>query len=239
MGQTLVVVDPLADLARLEGVPSAVVSARDAVDAVLRDRGMRTISGEQSAAALLLGARASAALSDAPDRWLPGSIRLSTELISLSALIRVSPGQAMARVHTLVAHGQVADDELGRVRADESTSARMRGLNVLLSGPTGASALILASVAHAEIATIQPFGTADSIVARAVEHLVLIAAGVDPRAVIVPEAGHLELQADYANALRGYQSGTVAGVRDWLVHCTKALAYGAEVSPVAAGRKQK
>ncbi|MET1007405.1 MAG: oxidoreductase, partial [Propionibacteriaceae bacterium] len=232
-------VDPLADLARLEGVPSAVVSARDAVDAVLRDRGMRAISAEQSATALLLGARASAALTDDPDRWLAGSVRLSTELITISELIRVSPGQAMARAHTLVAHGQVPDDELGRVRSEESISARMRGLNTLLTATTEAPALILAAVAHAEIATIGPFGTADTIIARAVEHLVLIASGVDPRAVIVPEAGHLELEPAYRDALVGYQSGTVAGVRDWLLHCTRALSSGAELSPAADRLKRK
>jgi len=118
MVQTLVVPDPLADLARLEGVPSAVAAARDAVDAVLRDRGMRVIPAEQSAGALLAGARASAALSPDPERWFAGAVRLSTELISLSGLIRVAPGQAIARAHALVARGVVPDEELGRVRAD-------------------------------------------------------------------------------------------------------------------------
>ena len=47
MVETLVVLDPLADLARFEGVASAVAAATDAVDAVLRDRGLRKISDEQ------------------------------------------------------------------------------------------------------------------------------------------------------------------------------------------------
>ena len=59
MGQTLVVPDPLADLARLEGVPSAVAAALAAVDVVLRDRGQRAMPGSRGAA-LLPGARASA-----------------------------------------------------------------------------------------------------------------------------------------------------------------------------------
>lgn len=236
MVQTLVVPDPLDDLARLEGVPSAVAAARDAVDVVLRDRGLRVIPAEQSAAALLAGARASAALSPEPDRWLAGAVRLSTELISLSGLILMAPGQAIARAHALVARGVVPDDELGRVRADAEVSERLVGLHRLLSQPTSASAVVLAAVAHAEVATIAPFGSADGVVARAVEHMVLVAGGVDPRAVIVCEAGHLALRPSYEAGLIDYRSGTVSGVRAWLLHCTQALSHGAEVSPAATGR---
>jgi hypothetical protein len=236
MVQTLVVPDPLADLARLEGVPSAVAAARDAVDVVLRDRGMRVIPAQQSASALLAGARASAALSPDPGRWLAGAVRLSTELISLGALIRVAPGQALARAHALIGRGVLPDDELGRVRSSGEVSRRMLGLSELLTEPTAASAVVLGAVAHAEIATVAPFGSADGIVARAVEHMVLIAGGVDPRAVIVCEAGHLALRPAYEVALAAYGSGTVSGVREWLLHCTQALTYGAEVSPAAIGR---
>ena len=56
MVETLVVLDPLADLARFEGVASAVAAATDAVDAVLRDRGLRKISEEELSRSLLAGA---------------------------------------------------------------------------------------------------------------------------------------------------------------------------------------
>lgn len=228
--------DPLAELARLEGVPSAIVSARDAVDALLRDRGLRRVTPEQSAAALLAGARASAELTDATDRWLSGSVRLASELLTLSELIRVVPGQALARAHAVVAHGQVPDEALGRVRSDAGVAARMSGLRTLLSTPTEASVMVLAAVAHAEVATAAPFGSADGIVGRAVEHMILIAGGVDPRAVIVVEAGHLALRASYVASLTGYASGTVAGVRAWLLHSTAALTQGAEHSPLSRSR---
>ena len=234
MLQTLVVSDPLADLARLEGVPSAVASARDAVDAVLRDRGLRVVTADQTTAALLAGARASAQLSEDPDRWLAGAVRLCTELVGLSALVRVSPGQVVARAHALLAYGEIPEDELGRVRPGQEVSQRMLGVTALLTGPTTASSVVLAAVVHAELATVAPFGDAVSgIVARAVEHMVLIAGGVDPRAAIVPEAGHLDLAEQYVRALEGYRSGSVAGVRAWLLHCTEALARGAEASPLA------
>jgi hypothetical protein len=234
MRQTLVVSDPLADLARLEGVPSAVAAARDSVDAVLRDRGMRPVSPEQSAQALLAGARASAALTDDPQRWLPGAVRLSSELVALSGLILVSPGQAIARAHGLAAHGQLPEAALGRVRPDAEVSERLLGLSALLGRPTAAPVVVLAAVAHAELATVGPFGTADDVVARAVEHMVLIAGGVDPRAALVPEAGHRAAGAGYRRALDGYAVGDVTGVREWLLHCARALAHGAEVSPLGA-----
>jgi hypothetical protein len=225
--------DPLADLARLVGVSSAVVSAMDAVDAVLRDRGLRAIGAEQSSAALLAGARASAELSDQPQRWLAGSVRLSTELLALSSLVRRSPAQVLARAHALVAAGQLPNEELGRVRLDGQVSRRLLGLSGLLTEPTAAPSAIVAAVTHAELATLCPFGAADGIIARAVEHMVLIAGGVDPQGVIVPEAGHLKLRRTYLSALAGYASGSTTGVRDWLLHCLLALASGAESSPLA------
>lgn len=237
MGQTLMVSDPVADLAQLEGVPSAVASARDAVDAVLRDRGLRPVSGAQSAAALVAGARASAELTGDPERWLAGTLRLSTELVELSGLINRAPAQALARAHALVAHGQVPDEALGRVRPGPEVAARMLGLASVLTRPTTGSAAVLAAVAHGEIATAAPFGTAaDQIIARAVEHMVLISSGVDPRAVIVVEAGHLSLRQSYQAALSGYAGGSVPAVRTWLLHCAAALARGAEASPLAKVR---
>jgi hypothetical protein len=225
--------DPLADLAQLEGVAEAVATARAALDAVLRDRGLRTVTAAQSAQALVAGARANAALTEDPERWLPGCVRLSTELAALSALVRVAPGQALARAHVLAASGAVPKARLGRVRAEPEVSRRMLQLNELLTGASQAPALVLAAVVHAEIAIIEPFGSADRVVARAVEHMVLISAGVDPRAVIVSEAGHAAHPDSYRVALRGYADGTLDGVRGWILHCAQALVIGATMSPVA------
>ena len=225
--------DPLTDLARLEGVPSALAAARDAVDVVLTDRGLRALTGEQVAAALLAGARASARLTDDPQRWATGAVRLSTELPVLAGVLRVAPGQALARAHALAAHGQVPDDELGRLRESSEVSSRLGQLSELLTGRGETPALVLAGIAHAEIATVAPFGSADDLVARAVERMVLISSGFDPRGVIVTEVGHLRYQAGYRSLLRGYASGTVAGVRDWILHVAQAAVDGAESSPVA------
>lgn len=221
--------DALADLARLEGVPSAVTAAIDSVDAVLRDRGLRALRPEVVAGALLAGARGSARLTDAPDRWLPGAVRLSAELTELAGVIRVAPAQALARAHVLLARGVVSDDELGRIRADPATAARTAAVTELLTAAGTSSALVLGAVVHAELAVVAPFGSADGLVARAAEHLVLMSAGVDPRGAVPVEAGHAADPEAYRAALAGYAGGRMNGVRGWIVHCATAVSRGAEV----------
>lgn len=223
--------DPLADLGRLEGVPSAVAAARDAVETVLRDRGRRVVPAEDSARALLEGARASAVIEG--ERWQAGAVRLSTELIELASSVRRAPGQVLARAHALLAKGMLPDDRLGRVIGQEP----LDGLLALLSAPTSAPALVQAAIAHAEIDRLAPFGGGDGVIARAVEHMVLIDAGLDPRAALVPEAGHLAAGDGYRRALTGYASGSPDGVRGWLLHCAQALTRGAEESPLGAARR--
>jgi hypothetical protein len=233
MRETLVVLDPLADLARFEGVASAVAAATDAVDALLRDRGLRNVTEEQLSQALLAAASANAALTDDPQRWQIGALRLSAELASLAALIRVAPAQALARAHALVARGVVPDSELGKIGAESHMATRMNSLGELLTRPTSAPAIVVGAVAHAEIAVVAPFGDASGLIARAAEHLVLIAADLDPYGVIVVEAGHAEKAASYSRALEAYAEGSVAGVKAWLLRCAAALGRGAELSPLA------
>ena len=235
MVETLVVLDPLADLARFEGVASAVAAATDAVDAVLRDRGLRKISEEELSRSLLAGARANAALTAKPDEWQVGALRLSAELGSLATLIRVAPAQVLARAHALVARGRVPDSELGKIGSEPGVAERMNGLGELLTRETSAPAIVVGAVTHAEIAVVAPFADASGLIARAAEHLVLIAAGVDPYGVIVVEAGHAESAATYQAALEAYADGSLVGVKNWLLRCAEAVARGAEVSAAARG----
>jgi hypothetical protein len=235
MVETLVVLDPLADLARFEGVPSAIAAATAAVDAVLRDRGLRKITDDQLSQALLAGARASADLTDEPARWQIGALRLSAELASLAALIRVAPAQALARAHALVARGVVPDSDLGKIGPDPAMAARMNSLAELLTRQTSAPAIVVGAIAHAEVAVVAPFAEASGLIARAAEHLVLIAAGLDPYGVIVVEAGHAESGSTYSAELDAYADGSVDGVKSWLLRCAGAVGRGAELSPVRTG----
>jgi Fic family protein len=108
----------------------------------------------------------------------------------------------------------------------------MSGLTELLTRRTDAPALVLAAIAHAEVATAAPFGSADDLIARAVERMVLISAGFDPRGVVVTEVGHLRRRGDYRRQLQAYAGGSAAGVRDWILHVAQAAVDGAEASPI-------
>jgi len=99
---------------------------------------------------------------------------------------------------------------------------------------TGSSvpALVVAAVVHADLATAAPFPSHNGILARAVERLVLVARGVDEKALTVPEAGHLALRAQYESNLRAYRDGGRNGVHAWLLYAAEAYAAGAEASPL-------
>lgn len=235
--------DPLARLASLEGVASAMAAARDGIDVLLRDRGLRQSPPELTAESLLLGAHASAALEGSAsdlDAMRAGSgddvaqaaLRVSAEVLSQVPVLAKSPLQAFARLHTLAGKGVVDDSALGRPR-DAASSARLTDLARLLVAPTDAPALVVAAVVHAELATVAPFASHNGIVARAAERLLLVARGVDPKSLVVPEAGHLRLRKEYESNLRAYRDGGPSGVHAWLLYAAEGYAAGAEASPVA------
>jgi hypothetical protein len=222
--------DVFAALARLEGVPSAFAAARDGIDALLRDRGLRRTGPETTTESLLRGARASAELEGA-DFGEDGAVRLSTELLGLLPVWRRSPLQALARMHALAARGVVGDEHLGRpVRGAD----RLGDLASRVTNPTSAPALLVAAVVHAEIVATEAFTVGNGVVARAAERLVLVDRSVDPASVTVPEAGHLAAGPAYAALVRAYRDGERSAVRQWLLHCADAYAKGAELSPLAA-----
>lgn len=234
--------DPLLHLAELEGVASAMAAARDGIDALLRDRGLRTSTPDLTAESLLRGAHASAVLEGSGadlvqvrdgrgDETAQAALRVSTELLGLVPVLDRSPLQALARVHTLAGKGVVADEALGRPR-DPACAARLNDLGRLLVTATSAPALLVAAVAHAELATLAPFASHNGVVARAAERLVLVARGVDAKSLTVPEAGHLALRREYESNLRGYREGGLPGVQSWLLYAAEAFAAGAEASPV-------
>jgi len=233
--------DPLSRLASLEGVPSAYAAARDGIDVMLRDRGLRRTSPETTAESLLRGAHASAVLEGSTttlaqlregdlDEVAADAVRVSTELLSLTPALARTPLQALARIHALAAATQPADTR-GRPR-DDDAAARLRGVGELLLAETTAPALLVAAVVHAELATAAPFASHNGMVARAAERLVLVARGVDEKSLVVPEAGHLALRAAYESNLRGYAGGGTAGVHAWLLYAAEAYSAGAEASPL-------
>ena len=234
--------DPLARLASLEGVASAMAGTRDGIDAMLRDRGLRRTTPDLTGESLLRGAHASAVLEGAQvsleevregggGPMTRSAVRVSAELLGLLPTLSAAPLQAIARIHTLAAKGDVADEDLGRPK-DAQAASRLQALAGTLTSDTAAPALVVAAVAHAEILSSAPFVSHNGIVARAAERLLLVARGVDAKSLVVPEAGHLALRREYESNLRAYAEGGTGGVHAWLLYAAEAYAAGAEASPL-------
>jgi hypothetical protein len=163
--------------------------------------------------------------------------------------VDTAPVQVWTRLHQLAALDLGTEDQLGHLRtgreplpddiaglppapsADEMWE-RLSGLAQALTRPTKAPALVVAAIVHAEIAVLRPFPVANGLVARAAERAVLIARGIDPVAVTVPEVGHLELAGSYPQGLRDYTDRGLVGVRDWLLRSCEVLTLAAERSPL-------
>lgn len=229
-------VDPLGWLTSLDGVPSGFASTRDGIDALLRDRGLRRSTPEQTTESLLRGAHASAVLAGSEATLAQvrageggavadAAVRVSTELLSLVPVLGRSPLQALARLHALT-----GGEDPGRPVSPEAAE-RLRSLGSTVLA-TRVPAMLLAALVHAEVVAAAPFSAHNGLVARAAERLVLVARGVDPASLVVPEAGHLALRRAYESNLRGYATGGRAGLHAWLLYAAEAQARGAESSPL-------
>lgn len=234
--------DPLYAAAQLEGIPSAYAAARDGIDALLRDRGLRRTAPENTAESLLQGAAASAALEGSSystdvlsagggDAVARACVRLSTELLGVGEVWARAPIQALARIHALAAGGIVDETELGRPVNTDGV-ARLNQLAGILQRPTQAPGLVVAALVHAEVATAEAFAAANGVVARAAERIVMMTSGVDPASITVPEAGHAAEPEGYRSALAAYARGDTPGVNQWLNYAAQAFARGSEAAPL-------
>lgn len=234
------VTDPLAPLLELPGVTDAVDAARDAVADVHRHPTNRRGWPATAAEASVRAARASAAIDggsvDIPadgsvtDPVLAGALRLAESIGLLLGTWQRAPLQALARLHVLAAADLVpaSDDHLlGRPRPAPGVSARLDLLANLVSGGTSVPAPVLAGVVHGELLTLAPFGTADGLVARAAARLTLIATGLDPKGLVVPEVAFLRAGERYRTTAAGFGTGEPADVGEWLVFCCDAIIAGA------------
>jgi hypothetical protein len=241
-----VTADPLAPLMELPGVATASDEARDALRRAHRHRANLRGWPASAAEAALRAARASSVLDGGPvrlddlsrnasaasDPVFAGALRVAQALEGgagpLVGVWQRAPLQALARLHTLAAAAQVDDDRLGRPRGDPEVGPRLELLVQVVTARTRASAPVVAAVAHGELLTLKPFGSADGVVARAVSRLLTITSGLDPHGLGVPELSWMRQPADYRDAARGFAGGTPDGVTDWLVLCCRALQAGAQ-----------
>lgn len=245
--------DPLAVLAADEIVSAAVLAAREEVDALLWRRDVRGAAAEVASASIQRGARDSAAIDGADvalvdespmGRVLDAALRLTAAVPTQVDVFATAPLQALAHLHALAAHGFVPDDELGRPRlsdvADDplhlgpmpsarEAADRVAQLAGVLTSPTDAPALVVAAIAHAELAAVRPFTWGSGLLARAATRLVLASRGVDPSLFGIPEHGMLEQgRPAYVQALKGYASGTREGVGQFIVWHAVSVALGAK-----------
>ena len=241
------------DLDGLPGVADAVERARSAIAAVRRLPANRQGWARTAAAAGIRAARASAMLdggsavltpeSEAEpgtvaDPILAGAVRASAATGELTAVWQRAPLQALARLHTLAAADLAPPERLGRPRPDAAIGPRLARLAQLVVG-RGWSGPVLVAVVHGELLALRAFGSADGVVARAAARLTMVASGLDPQALTVPEVGHLRAGPEYSSAAEGYASGGRAGVAGWIGHVCRALESGAREAQsiaTAAGR---
>jgi hypothetical protein len=247
-----VAADPLAVLAADERVAAASLAAREEVDALLWRRDVRAAAAEVASASIQRGARDSAAMDGADvavvdespmGRVLDAALRLTAAVPTQVDVFGAAPLQVLAHLHAVTAHGFTPADGLGRPRSGEQAddplnlgpavgsaeaADRLALLAQVLTAPTSAPAMVVAGIAHAEVALVRPFAWGSGLLARAVTRLVLASRGVDPSLFGIPEHGMLEQgRPAYVQALRGYATGTPQGVADFLVWHATAVGVGA------------
>ena len=238
--------DPLAPLTQLDGVAAALEEAREAIAAVHRHPANRRGSDTTSAEASLRAARASAALDGAVvslgtagevnDPVLAGALRVAARLHgdALEQSVAVwsrAPLQQLAQMHVQAAAREDMDaaarEQLGRPRANPQVGPRLQMLAELVTGGTKAPAPVLAAVVHGELASLQPFGQMDGVVARAASRLVCVSTGLDPRGLGVPEVLWNRNPERYRDMLDGFAAATPDGLAAWIRYCCEAFVDGA------------
>lgn len=207
---------------------------------------------------LMRGATAWPQDPDPLEAVLKGAVQATAETEHIRAIVVSAPTQALARVHVAAAGHLLPESQVGRPRQAGEVSRefsdlgpapdenvvrqRLSGITELLLCARSAPAVVVASLVHAEIATVRPFVRGNGVVARAMERAVIQASGLDPTGVAVVELGHgVGGGAAYLGALAAYASGSPRGVALWITHCAQAVVAGAEegvriADAVLAGR---
>jgi len=179
---------------------------------------------------------------------LQGAVQATAETEHVRAMVVTAPSQALARVHAAAAGHLLPESQVGRPRQAGEVSRefsdlgpspdeavvreRLSGILELLLRAKDSSAVVVAALVHAEIATVRPFVRGNGLVARAMERAIIQASGLDPTGVAVTELGHRQGGAGgaaaYLGALSAYGTGSPQGVAMWITHCAGAIVAGAQ-----------
>ena len=243
--------DQLSNLLKVERINDALAVALKSVDELNWNRAVRNnkdliplarrISGYASAS--LEGASMPADPRQDPDDSPMG--KLSNSALGLTAEVDFhlttftkTPLQTWARLHSFIdatenrgrprTNNEVVDPlHIGSPLPHQLIEDRLNGLVEIVTSST-APALLVAAIAHAEIATIAPFNVGSQLISRATSRLVLQSKNVDQLKLVMPEYGFYKIgRNSYAKGLISYQSGTVDGVAEWVELHSQAVVIGA------------
>ena len=248
-------VDPLSNLLTIPGVASECETTLKAIDELMWNRTVRRHKDSLIPYTRRIAGFATAALDGAqmpkdptmePEVSPMGSLSDQGLLVTAEAdlqrlAFRTEPLKVLARLHTFVS----TDDDRGRPRTTndvndplrlgsvpphEVLQERMSQL-VDLVIESKASSILVAAIAHAELATLRPFTQGSYLVARASTRLILADRDVDNDGLVMTEYGAFLLgRPAYVKALTGYISGTREGVSAWVTWQGEAIRRGVEMA---------
>jgi len=175
------------------------------------------------------GAHGAAAVSGAPDA---AAVSDAADAHGTSA---VSGTHGTSAVSGAAGAGDSAGAPGRPVRGTE----RLALLAELVTGGTSVPAPVLVAVVHGELLVLEPFASANGVVARAAARLAAISSGLDPRGLAVPEVGHLRAGTAYREAARGFAAGTPDGLAAWIRHCCDQWVAGAREGRSIADARAK
>ena len=132
-----------------------------------------------------------------------------------------------------------AGDSAGAPGRPVRGTERLALLAELVTGGTSVPAPVLVAVVHGELLVLEPFASANGVVARAAARLAAISSGLDPRGLAVPEVGHLRAGTAYREAARGFAAGTPDGLAAWIRHCCDQWVAGAREGRSIADARTK
>jgi len=248
--------DPLSNLLAIPGVASECESTLKVIDELMWNRTVRRHKDALIPYTRRIAGFATAALDGAqmpkdptmePEVSPMGSLSDQGLLVTAEAdlqrlAFRTEPLKVLARLHTFASSSE--DDRgrprttndvndplrLGSVPPHEVLQERMSQL-VDLVIDSKASSILVAAIAHAELATLRPFTQGSYLVARASTRLILAARDVDNDGLVMSEYGAFLLgRPAYVKALTGYISGTKEGVAAWVAWQGEAIRRGAEMA---------
>jgi hypothetical protein len=247
--------DPLTNLLSIPGIAGECDLTLKAIDELMWNRTVRRHKDALIPYTRRIAGFATAALDGAqmpkdptmePEVSPMGSLSDQGLLVTAEAdlqrlAFKSEPLKVLARLHTFVSTEQdrgrprTNNDlndplRLGSLPPHEILPERLSQLADLIV-ESKASSILVAAIAHAELASLRPFSQGSYLVARASTRLILAARDVDIDGLVMSEYGAFLLgRPAYVKALMGYISGTPDGVSAWISWQGEAIRRGTEMA---------